>query len=82
MFDARCAVGESNRNALLTSVRSPLVDYRSTCWWITCLGFAGFDDGADHEGKAILIWCVSVLTMRGFFARNHRAGTVLAAGGS
>ncbi|EFS51056.1 hypothetical protein [Cutibacterium acnes] len=82
MFDARCAVGESNRNALLTSVRSPLVDYRSTCWWITCLGFAGFDDGADHEGKAILIWCVSVLTMRCFFARNHRAGTVLAAGGS
>lgn len=64
MFDARCAVGESNRNALLTSVRSPLVDYRSTWWWITCLGFAGFDDGADHEGKAILIWCVSVLTMR------------------
>nr|WP_235694053.1 hypothetical protein [Cutibacterium acnes] len=67
---------------MLTSVRSPLVDYRSTCWWITCLGFAGFDDGADHEGKAILIWCVSVLTMRCFFARNHRAGTVLAAGGS
>ncbi|EFS87717.1 hypothetical protein HMPREF9582_02058 [Cutibacterium acnes HL060PA1] len=41
MFDARCAVGESNRNALLTSVRSPLVDHRSTWWWITCLGFAG-----------------------------------------
>lgn len=41
-----------------------------------------FDDGADHEGKAILIWCVGVLMMRGFFACNDRAGTVLAAGGS
>jgi len=44
--------------------------------------FRWFDDGADHEGKAIRIWCVSVLTVRGFFARNHRAGTVLAAGES
>lgn len=80
MFDARCAVGESKRIVDVSEKPSRRSSFYMVVDNVPRLRW--FDDGADHEGKAILIWCVGVLMMRGFFARNDRAGTVLAAGGS
>lgn len=57
------------------------VDYCFIWWWIMCFGFVGFDDGVDYEGKVILIWCVSVLMMWGFFVCNYCVGIVFVVGG-